>query len=90
MTLTTINSPALVSGTNLSNKNIGETMAERVKLICTSELPYAVKTDSVQYGDVFEEEGQVVRELIGSGKAIKYSEEAMKKIKEQLATQKKK
>lgn len=87
---TTNNSSALIGGANLSNKNLGETMAGKVKLICVSELPYAVKTNTVSYGDVFEEEGQPVRELLGSGKAIEYSDEAIKKIKEQLAVQKKK
>jgi len=84
--LTKLNSSALISGASLLNNNYEENMSDKkVKLISVCEHPFGVKYDSVKYGDVFEEEGIAVRELLGSGKALEATEENVKKIKAELA-----
>ena len=86
MTLTTINSSALIGGASLSNKNNGDAMAAKKKYLNVSEFPYVIDGESKAPGDFFETEPSVnILQLIGAepSRAIEITKENEKSLNEQ-------
>ncbi len=86
MTLTTINSSALIGGAPLSNKNNGDKMAAKKKYLNVSEFPYVIDGGPVLPGEFFDSEPTVnILQLIGAEapRAVEVTKENEKSLNEQ-------